>query len=52
MRLEKDQSSWYSARFTEVPSSSEPVYILTIQSVQENLNRWLNLFVEEHPEMF
>ena len=52
MRLEKDQSNWYSARFTEVPSSSEPVYILTIQSVQENLNRWLNLFVEEHPEMF
>ena len=52
MKLEKDQSSWYSARFTEVPSSSEPVYILTIQSVQENLNRWLNLFVEEHPEMF
>ena len=52
MRLEKDQSSWYSARFTEVPSSSEPVYILTIQSVQENLNRWLNLFAEEHPEMF
>jgi len=52
MRLEKDQSNWYSARFTEVPSSSEPVYILTIQSVQENLNRWLNLFAEEHPEMF
>ena len=52
MKLEKDQSSWYSARFTEVPSSSEPVYILTIQSVQENLNRWLNLFAEEHPEMF
>lgn len=52
MRLENDRSGWYSARFTEVPSSSEPVYILTIQSVQENLNRWLNLFVEEHPEMF
>ncbi len=52
MRLEKNQSNWYSARFTEVPSSSEPVYILTIQSVQENLNRWLNLFAEEHPEMF
>jgi len=52
MRLEKDRSGWYSARFTEVPSSSEPVYILTIQSIQENLDRWLNLFVKEHPEMF
>lgn len=52
MRLENDRSGWYSARFTEVPSSSEPVYILTIQSVQQELNRWLDLFVEEHPELF
>jgi len=51
MRLEKDRSGWYSARVTEVPSSSETVYLLTIQNVQQELTHWLDLFVEEHPEM-
>jgi len=52
MRLGKDQCSWYSVRFTEVPSSSEPVYIYTIQSVQGKLNHWLDIFAEKHPELF
>ena len=51
MRLEKDQSSWYSVRVTEVPSSSETMYILTIQSVQDDMNHWLDVLVEKRPEL-
>lgn len=51
MSLEKDKGGWYSVRFTEIPASSETVYLLTIQSVQHELNHWLDLFVAEHPEL-
>lgn len=51
MMLGKETSSWYSLRVTDVPSSPETVYILTIQSVQEDMNRWLDIMVEKRPEL-
>ena len=51
MHLETDQSSWYSVRVTEISGFSETSYIYTIQSVQDELNQWLDLLVEQHPEL-
>ena len=50
MHLEKDQSKWYSVRVTQIYCFSETAYIYTIQSVQDDLNHWLDLFDAEHPE--
>ena len=51
MRLGTENNSWYSVRITESLASSEKVYLLTIQNVQQELNHWLDLFAEEHPGM-
>ena len=51
MRLEREQSQWYTARITQVPMTAETVFMLTIQSIQGYLNRWLDAVIEEHPEM-
>jgi len=51
MKLGNDKNGWYSVRFTELPASSETVYLLTMQSVQQELNHWLDTFIAEHPEM-
>ena len=44
--------AWYIARVTQIPTLSETQFILTIQSVQDDLLQWLDLFADEHPELF
>ena len=51
MRLEKDRPGWYSARVTLVKSLSERAYMLTVQNVQDNMNHWIDILIDEHPEM-
>lgn len=51
MRLEKGSSSWYTARVTQIPTFSEKVHMLTIQSIQGNVSQWLDMFVDEHPDL-
>ncbi len=50
MRLGREESNWYTARVTEIPSKGEKVFILTIQNVQGKLNRMIDIAVQEHPE--
>jgi len=45
------KSRWYSARVTQIPSSTEPTFMLTVQSIQENLEHRIDQMVEEHPEL-
>lgn len=51
MRLGQGTTGWYSARLTQVPSRPEKVFMLTVQNVQANLQKWMNLIVEEYPDM-
>ena len=51
MRMGKDRISWHSARLTQIPKLSEPVFMLTIQDVQGDLNNGFDLLAETHPEM-
>lgn len=51
MRLGKDSSSWYTARVTQIPTFSEKVHMLTIQSIQGTTSQWLDMLAEEHPEV-
>ena len=51
MRMGKDRIRWHSARLTQIPKHSEPVFMLTIQDVQGDLNKWFDLLAETHPEM-
>ena len=45
------KSRWYSARVTQIPSSTEPTFMLTVQSIQENLEHRIDQMVGEHPEL-
>lgn len=51
MRWRNDPSNWHTARVTEIPSFSERVYMLTIQSVQGIGGRLLDAASSEHPEL-
>jgi len=51
MRLVKEKTGWYSARVTEVNTLSEPAYMLTVQNIQDNMNYWIDIFADEHPEV-
>ena len=52
MRLEnRDRSRWYIARVTQIPTFSEPEFMLTVQNIQGDLNQWLDIVAREHPEM-
>ena len=51
MKLEKEQDEWYTARVTQVPFSSETVFMLTVQSVQGDLNDLFDTAVKERPEI-
>ena len=51
MRLQKGSSAWYTARVTQIPTFSEKVHMLTIQSIQGNVSQWLDMFVVEHPDL-
>jgi hypothetical protein len=51
MRMGKDRIGWHSARLTQIPKLSEPVFMLTIQDVQGDLNKGFDLLAETHPEM-
>ena len=51
MKLEKDRHKWYSARVTQVKTLSETAFMLTVQNVQDNMNYWFDILVDEHPEM-
>jgi hypothetical protein len=51
MQLEKDRPGWYSVRVTQINSLSERAYMLTVQNVQDNMNRWIDILIEEHPDM-
>lgn len=50
MRLEKEQSKWYTARVTQVQSKSETIFMLTVQSIQGTLNHKIDVMAEEHPD--
>ena len=50
MRLGQEQSRWYTARVTQVPSNSEQTFILTVQNIQDALNHQMDVMAEEHPE--
>ena len=50
MRLEKEQSKWYTARVTQVQSKSETIFMLTVQSIQGTLNNNIDVMAEEHPD--
>ena len=50
MRLEKEQSKWYTARVTQVQSKSETIFMLTVQSIQGTLNHNIDVMAEEHPD--
>jgi EAL domain-containing protein (putative c-di-GMP-specific phosphodiesterase class I) len=50
MRLGQEQSRWYTARVTQVPSNSEQTFILTVQNIQGALNHQMDVIAEEHPE--
>lgn len=47
MRLEKDRSDWYSARVTQIPATTEPEYLLTVQNIQSHLSRWIDQIMRE-----
>jgi hypothetical protein len=51
MRLGKDRSGWYSARVTQINTLSEAAFMLTVQNIQDNMNHWIDILIEEHPEM-
>ena len=51
MRLEKDRPGWYSVRVTQIKSLSEVAYMLTVQNIQDNMNHWIDILIDEHPEM-
>lgn len=51
MQLAKEGYRWYSARVTQVGAQSEAAYVLTVQSIQNNLSHWIDTLIEEHPEM-
>ncbi len=51
MRLEKDRIKWYSARVTLVKTFSETAFMLTVQNIQDNLNYWIDILIDEHPDM-
>ena len=50
MRLEKEQSKWYTARVTQVQSKSETIFMLTVQNIQGTLNHQIDVMAGEHPE--
>ena len=51
MRLGKDRTGWYSARVTQIKTLSETAFMLTVQNIQDNMNHWIDILIEEHPEM-
>jgi EAL domain-containing protein (putative c-di-GMP-specific phosphodiesterase class I) len=51
MRLGKDKPGWYSARVTQIKTLSEAAFMLTVQNIQDNMNHWIDILIEEHPEM-
>ena len=50
MRLEKEQSKWYTARVTQIQSKSETIFMLTVQSIQGTLNHNIDVMAEEPPD--
>jgi hypothetical protein len=51
MRLGKDRTGWYSARVTQIKTLSETAFMLTVQNIQDNMNHWIDILIDEHPEM-
>ena len=51
MRLGRGETGWYSTRLTVVPSRQEKVFMLTVQSLQDNLKKWAERLVKEHPDL-
>ena len=36
---------------TQIKSLSEVAYMLTVQNIQDNMNHWIDILIDEHPEM-
>ena len=51
MRLDREKHEWYSARVTQIRTLSEKAFLLTVQNVQNNLNRWIEVLLSDHPEV-
>ena len=51
MNLGKDKTKWYSARVTQINTLTEPAFMLTVQNIQDNMNSWIDMLTDEHPEM-
>ena len=51
MRLGKERTGWYSARVTQIKTLSETAFMLTVQNIQDNMNHWIDILIDEHPEM-
>lgn len=50
MRWGNDTTNWYIARVTQIPTSVEKAYLLTIQALQGRDLRWLDKIAGEHPD--
>ena len=51
MRWGGESHNWHTARVTEITTYTERAYLLTIQSVQGNGKRMLDVIAKEHPEL-
>ena len=51
MRLDKGDPKWYSARVMKVTAFSEKAFMLTVQNMQKNMNHWIEIFFEDHPDI-
>ena len=51
MRLDREKHEWYSARVAQIRTLPEKTFLLTVQNVQNNLNRWIEVLLSDHPEI-
>ena len=51
MRWGGESHNWHTARVTEITTYTERAYLLTIQNVQGNGKRMLDVVAKEHPEL-
>ena len=43
--------NWYTARVSQIHSSAERAYLLTVQALQGTETQWLDMIASEHPEL-
>ena len=43
--------NWYTARVSQIHTSAERAYLLTVQALQGTETQWLDMIANEHPEL-